>query len=277
VIRKYAVACICIIASLMFFSTSTFADLVLAKGEATGQWYNPERSGEGFYVEIINTGGNQQIGVAMFTFDDNGDPLWVSGNVAIGPNDEVVSIPVFRFDGPMWGPDFDSDDLNQTRFGTITARFPDCDSALFQMATEGGVPQGGSYALIRLTDIEGIECNNPPPDQSFPAGKWDGDGVCLNVAEDGNSITGVGSGCANGTAFWSNLNGVSEDTGDCNVELACAGEWPIEDGGFACVNSEGDLVIGEFSSSNSASGLAFKERGGNNDYCVAAWSASPAN
>jgi hypothetical protein len=266
-----------ILGLLISFSTSTLADLVLADGEATGQWFNPERSGEGFYIEIINTGGNQQIGVAMFTFDDSGDPLWVSGNVAIGPNDEVVGIPVFRFDGPVWGPGFDSDDLNQTPFGTITVRFPTCDTALFQIATEMGVPQGGSYSLIRLTDIEGIECNDPAPEQSYPAGRWDGDGVCFNVAEDGMSITGAGSTCANGAAFAANMFGVSEDTGDCAVEFECPSVWPIEDGSFECLNADGDLVIGQFNSFNSASGLAFKERGGANDYCVSTWSASPAN
>jgi len=184
---------------------------------------------------------------------------------------------VFKYAGPRWGPNFDSDDLNSTPFADVTVRFPTCDTALFQIAAEDGAFPGGSYSLIRLTDIEGIECNDPAPEQPYPAGKWEGDGVCFNVAEDGASITSEGSSCANGTTFWSNLNGVSEDTGDCNVELGCEGDWPIEDGSFACLNSDGDLVVGQFSPSNKASGLAFKERGGANDYCVAYWSASPAN
>ena len=128
-----------ILSLLVFFSTTALADLVLAEGKATGQWFDPKRSGEGFYIEIINTGGSKQIGVAMFTFDDKGAPLWVSGNVTIGNNDEVVAIPVSQFDGPVWGPGFDSDDLNITPFGTITVRFPTCDTALFQVVTEVGL------------------------------------------------------------------------------------------------------------------------------------------
>ena len=268
-----------ILSLLIGFSTTALADLILADGGPTGQWFNPERNGEGFYVEIINTGGNQQIGVAMYSFDADGDQLWVVGNVPIGPDDEVVQVPVFQFNGPSWGADFDSNDLNTIEFGSITVRFPTCDTALFSVAVEPAIGlSGGSYSLIRLTDIEGVTCVEPPSVPSgITPGRWDGDGVCFNVAANGMSITGAGSTCANGAAFAANMFGVSEDTGDCSVEFQCPSVWPIEDGSFECLNADGDLVIGQFDSDNSASGLAFKERGGANDYCVSTWSASPAN
>jgi hypothetical protein len=72
------------------------------------------------------------------------------------------------------------------------------------------------------------------------------DGVCFNVAADGQSISGAGSSCVSGAAAWTNLDGLSEDTGDCLVEISCEGAWPIDDGSFACINSSGDLIIGEF-------------------------------
>ena len=100
--------------------------------------------------------------------------------------------------------------------------------------------------------------------------KWTGDMEFCQPA-------GAGSTCANGAAFAANMFGVSEDTGDCAVEFQCLSAWPIEDGSFECLNADGDLVIGQFDSVNSASGLAFKERGGANDYCVSTWSASPDN
>ena len=268
-----------ILSLLIGFSTTALADLILADGGPTGQWFNSERNGEGFYVEIINTGGNQQIGVAMYSFDADGDQLWVVGNVPIGPDDEVVQVPVFQFNGPSWGADFDSADLNTIEFGSITVRFPTCDTALFSVAVEPAIGlSGGSYSLIRLTDIEGVECVEPPSvPTGITPGRWDGDGVCFNVAANGMSITGAGSTCANGAAFAANMFGVSEDTGDCSVEFQCPSVWPIEDGSFECLNADGDLVIGQIDSVNSASGLAFKERGGANDYCVSTWSASPDN
>ena len=275
--RKFLIVCLCTITSLFCFSSAAVADLILSDGGPTGQWYNAARDGEGFFIEIIDTGSGNQIGIAMYTFNADGDPLWLVGNVVIGSNDETVAIPVFEFNGPVWGPGYDPGDLNRIPFGTITVRFPTCDTALFSIQSEGTLPSG-SYSLVRITSVEGVGCvepPEPPPSGGYTPGRWDGDGVCFNVAQDGMSITSVGSSCDNGTAFKANLFGVSEDTGDCGVEFGCAAEWPIEDGSFACTNGDGDLVVGNINSSGSASGFAFKERGGVNDYCTAVWSATP--
>jgi hypothetical protein len=59
------------------------AGLNLADGYASGQWWNPARDGEGFYVEVIDTGGNLQIAVAMYSYDESGNQLWLVGNIAI--------------------------------------------------------------------------------------------------------------------------------------------------------------------------------------------------
>jgi hypothetical protein len=74
--------------------------------------------------------------------------------VAIGPSDKSAEIPVSQFDGPVWGAGFNTDDLNENPFGTITVRFPSCNDALFQINTEGSL-ESGSYGLIRLTTLEG--------------------------------------------------------------------------------------------------------------------------
>ena len=108
----------------------------------------------------------------------------------------------------------------------------------------------GSYSMVRVTDIEGLDCIDPPPDHE--AGRWAGNGVCFNVAQDGKTITPEGSSCANGTSAWTNLNGVNEE-GDCDVQVTCAIIRPIEDGSFACA-SGGDLITGKFTSSDTANG-----------------------
>jgi hypothetical protein len=265
-----------IVGGLLSFSTNAMADLVLADGKPTGQWFDPNRSGEGFFVEILKTGSTNQISIAMYTFDENGDPLWVVGNVPIGPDDEVVTVEVFAFDGPMWGPDFDPMDLNTIPFGTITARFPNCDSALFKIATDPDVGlQGGNYSLVRLTSIEGIECTNPPPEPMVTPGTWRGDGVCFNVSADGINLTEVGSECDGNAAFDSNLKGFNDDLNNCDVEAECDGVWRIEGGSFECTGEQGTLSIGTFSSADFASGLAFEPEGGVGDYCFASWTAEP--
>ena len=267
---------ICILSVFMLFSTSTLADLVLAEGGATGQWFNPERSGEGFWIEVINTGGIQQIGISFYTFDANGKQLWVTGSVTIGPDDEVVPIPVFLVEGPSWGPDFDAGDANVTAFGTITVRFPTCDTALFSVVTEVGL-QNGSYPAIRLTDIEGVECIDPdPPQQGYTPGLWEGHGICFNVSADGMSIVGGASGCSLQTALDANLDGLSNEGDNCKVTTSCELTWPIVNGQFSCVNSVGEMAIGTFTSNTSAAGFAFEPEGGVGEFCTAVWDASPA-
>jgi hypothetical protein len=274
---KKTLIVISILSLLLYYSTSALANLVLSEGGATGQWYNPARNGEGFYIEIIDTGSGNQIGVAMYSYDADGDPLWVVGNVVIGANDEIVAIPVFEFNGPVWGSGYDPDDLNTIPFGTITVRFPNCDSALFSVQPDGAL-QAGDYTLVRLTSIEGVDCKEPPepPPSGITSGEWSGPGVCFTVSEDGQSIVGGNlSECDLQTAFDSNLDGLSNELDNCKVTASCEGVWPIVDGKFTCLNEIGELAIGSFNSTTSASGSAFEGEGGRGEFCTAPWSATP--
>jgi hypothetical protein len=273
--RKYWIG-FYVLSVFLFFSSGALAGLVLSDGGPTGQWFNPQRSGEGFFIEIIE-GNPMQIGIAMYSFDASGDPLWVVGNVAIDANDEIVGIPVFEFNGPVWGPGYDPDDLNTIPFGTITVSFPTCDTALFSVQTSGALPSG-DYSLVRLTSVEGVGCTEPPepPPTGLTPGRWEGDGVCFMVSEDGTSIFGGNlSECDAQLAFDSNLEGISNELNECNVNTSCEGVWPIVDGKFTCVNELGELAFGTFTSRTSASGSAFEGEGGRGEFCSASWTATP--
>jgi hypothetical protein len=267
----------CVLSVFLFFSSSALAGLVLADGGPTGQWWNPARDGEGFFVEIIDSGSSNQIGIAMYTFDADGAPLWIVGNAAIGPNDEIVDIPVFEFNGPSWGPAYDPGDLNRIPFGTITVNFPTCDTALFSVQSDGSLPSG-DYSLVRITSVEGVGCTEPPdpPPAGITAGEWTGTQVCFMVSEDGTSIIGGNlSDCDAQAAFDSNLDGISNELNECKVTTSCEGVWPIVDGKFTCLNELGELAFGTFTSNTSASGSAFEGEGGKGEFCSAKWTATP--
>ena len=261
----------------LFFSAGVLADLVLSEGGPTGQWWNPERDGEGFFIEIIDTGSGNQIGVAMYTFDADGDPLWIVGNAVIGSNDTSASIPVFEFNGPSWGAGYDVADLNRIPFGTLTAQFPTCDTALFSVQTDGTLPSY-SYSTLRITSVEGVGCTEPPPEPptGLTPGKWSGAGVCFMVSADGTQIIGGNlSECDAQLAFDSNLEGISNALDECNVNAGCEGVWPIVDGKFSCANNQGELATGTFNSTTGASGYAYEDAAGEGEYCTATWTASP--
>jgi hypothetical protein len=267
----------CILGFFMFFSSGAMANLVLSEGGPTGQWWNPARDGEGFFVEIIDTGSGNQIGIAMYTFDADGDPLWIVGNAVIGADDEIADIPVFEFNGPSWGSDYDPGDLNRIPFGTITTIFPTCGTALFSVQSNGPLPSG-DYSLSRITSVEGVGCTEPPdpPPSGITAGEWSGLGVCFMVSQDGTKIIGGNlSECTAQAAFDSNLEGISNELRECNVTTSCEGVWPIVDGKFTCLNERGELAFGTFTSNTSASGSAFEPEGGVGEFCSASWSATP--
>jgi hypothetical protein len=265
-----------IILTFLSFSTSVLSDLILAEGKATGQWYNPERNGEGFFIEIFSISEDEWISLAMFTYDDSGKQLWVTGVAELSSAQVTVTIPVNAWDGPKWGPDYDKDDLNPIPFGQITVSFPSCDTGLFQVITDNELANG-NYSLIRLTDIEGIECNDEPPEQTYTSGRWQGPGVCFYVSSDGKSITEIDSSCDADKAFDSRLDGIATDLDPCDVEVNCKGLWPIKGGSFSCVSETGSLASGSFNSFNSASGIALE---GNTEFgvasvCSADWTATP--
>jgi len=92
--RRIIMVLIFTCAGLGCLSSNAIADLIIADGKPTGQWYNPERNGEGFYVEVIDTGGNLQLGLAMFTYDEEGEQMWISGQLPIDSDDVAVTVPV---------------------------------------------------------------------------------------------------------------------------------------------------------------------------------------
>ena len=272
---KIVLSLMCVAVFHFIVSTTAQADLVLSTGTPTGQWYNADRDGEGFYVEIINNGGVEQIYVAMFTMDGDGNQMWMNGNIPIGASDTNAAVPVIRVDGAMWGPDFDENDINIVPFGTITVRFPSCDTALFQIVTEDNVGlANGSYSLVRLTSIVGISCINPPVNE-ITSGTWRGNDVCFNVSENGLALTGLGSECALGAAFDAHLDGVDDEGDSCNVDVECEVGTIDADGNLACLGNGGSLAVGTFETSTSAIGLAYEPEEGVNGFCTGVWTATP--
>ena len=269
---------------LLCLSTSAFADLIIAEGQPTGQWYNPDRDGEGFYVEVIDTGGILRLGLAMFTYDEVGEQMWISGTVSIDSDDVTATVPVIQTDGPIWGSGYDPADLNITEFGTITARFTSCNTALFQVRNNVEF-EDGDYPTTRLTDIVGIECVDPPPSNSdgVETGKWVADGVCLFVGEDGKHLTPDNSTCPDSDSMWLDIQATEVDInglgGSCVFNASCMGEWPIneENGHFVCVTPKG-LIEGWFTSKTSVHGSAFQATAGGGqvgEMCNGEWTAAP--
>ena len=195
--RKKAWIIFCALNALILASTSALADLTLAEGGASGQWFNVSRDGEGIFLEIVDTNSGPQVAIAWFTYDKNGNQMWLSGAVSVGNNATSANIPVIVTEGPVFGTDYDPDDLEVDNWGNLQVRFSDCSNGFMTYSSSTGFGSD-TIPLVRLTSLVQVDCDAPEPPTGTPQitpGLWSGNGVCFNVSADGNSITDVDSDC----------------------------------------------------------------------------------
>ena len=268
---------------LVFVAGSVQADLDLSNGYASGQWWNPERSGEGFYVEVIGEGENLQIAVAMYSYNEAGNQLWLVGNVPIAQGDTVVTVPLFLVEGPVWGTQYDPANRETTEFGSVVARFPTCDTALFNIQSNVQALESGNYSLVRLTEIVGMDCTDAPPEPEggIPAGLWTvSPGLCFFVNPEGTHITESDS--CNSSALVYQGGGVRFDPNgelnpiDCGVDVVCGGSWPIVDQRVSCVNDVGGVANIYFNSATEATVEVLESIETSGAVCLSAGSATPS-
>lgn len=274
-------------AALAFFSNTAVAQVIIADGGVTGSWWNPNRGGEVFVVEVIDGGDTTFIGITLYSYDDEGNQLWIIGTAPVDADDTVVTVPMTQIEGPRWGPAYNPNDQVRTDFGTITVRFPNCSSALFQVRNNVNLADG-DYQTQRFTKVVGVNCVNtaPPPEGStLPPGKWESNGACLNVAPDGKTLTPVNSTCPNGAAAWVDISGFEVDANGkaqvdaCRVDASCLVSTPVDPtAGFICLSDtpsagaiEGVLTL------SGAAGNGYQFIGADGAFCVGSWSAVPVD
>ena len=213
----------------LLLSTNTMANLILADGGASGSWFNPDRDGEGLFVEVVTMGdGSQVVSVSWYTYDELGAQMWLSGSGAIGETATSISVPVIVTSGPIFGPEYNKDDLNSESWGTIELQFQTCDQGNMTYTSSIGFGSG-SIPLTRITNLTQVNCVEPPVETApVTPGKWVGVGVCFNVAADGLSVTSEGSTCTGGHAFTATLPGTKVGGGqNCTVNVICPDTYAI--------------------------------------------------
>ena len=153
---------------LFIFSTvSVYGDSTNIRPSYSGAWYNPDQSGHGISVEVLD---DERTIIFWHTYDPDGKPVWL---VAEGVNSEIlltgmfiphirVEATAYYVEGMIFG-EFDPASKNKRAWGTIILDFPywQCNAAhmewypLMQGFTEGATD------LVRLTSLYGLDCVDP--------------------------------------------------------------------------------------------------------------------
>lgn len=120
--------------------------------DVSGNWFNLDQSGHGFQLELLP---NNVLLVFWFTFDDNGNPAWISGIGQLVDNHVVMQ--AVQTLGGKFPPNFDPDDISKPAWGALQFDFTDCNHGHAKWSS--GVPTfgNGEMDIVRLTKLQ----NNP--------------------------------------------------------------------------------------------------------------------
>ncbi|MDX1570712.1 MAG: hypothetical protein R3200_09520 [Xanthomonadales bacterium] len=118
-------------------------------GALAGSWMSPERSGEGFFFNVFDSGGGPNLIAYYFTYaaDGSGDQAWLVGAAPL--EDGRAVLPMTLTQGARYGEFFDPDDVERIPWGSIEVEFQDCVRA--DVSVESELFGNVDFPLERMT------------------------------------------------------------------------------------------------------------------------------
>lgn len=125
------------------------------RNSASALWYNPEQSGHGLSVYMLE---DKRIVVIWYVYDNQGNPLWLIG---IGSHDgSLATLSVNILNGGKFPPDFNAEDVVSENWGQFELEFSGCDSGSFKWIPniDNGF-NAGEMNIVRLINTSGLTCS----------------------------------------------------------------------------------------------------------------------
>ena len=167
----------------------------------SGAWYDPSHNGEGFLLEIFDDG---RAVVYWFTYDANGRQRWMVGSSRV-IGTRIVFDQLLVFKGPVFGNDYDPNDLVSINVGSATIEFSACGKGTVSYVVDG---VAGDQDLVSLSSIAGHDCSAPRRSSnallSGLSGSWylparNGEGIVFQTIAPGRAF-----------AYWFTYNQAGE-------------------------------------------------------------------
>lgn len=163
----------------------------------SGNWYDSDQSGHGFMIEILS---EQEALVYWFTYDNDGNPLWLFNVGEIEGN--LIKVDLLEPSGPRFPPNFDPDQLQLEPWGTLNIALDGCSTgAAVWNVDDGSLLSNGQMPLERLTAVHGTDCEAPiaepparaPSDAAAYSGAWydpaqSGHGFLVQMLSDSEAL-----------------------------------------------------------------------------------------
>jgi hypothetical protein len=133
------------------------AGVTVRSGHA-GHWFVPERSGEGWVLEMLDA---RTAWLYWFTYDEQGGQRWMTatGQVVDGPDGQAIEFPqLVATRGARFGAGFDPADVIREDVGSARLVFVDCEHGRFSYDAFG---QQQTFPVLRLARVLGTRCEAP--------------------------------------------------------------------------------------------------------------------
>ena len=128
-------------------------------GYLSGNWFDPspDQSGHGFQLEFTAQ-ANAVIAIWFVYPPNGGGQNWLYAQGTFDSTKNAVAIPAVLLSGPKFPPFYNSNDLQQTSWGTITFTFSDCNNGTASWNSTLPGYGSGTIPIRRLTSIQGTAC-----------------------------------------------------------------------------------------------------------------------
>jgi hypothetical protein len=132
-----------------------------------GTWYNPQASGHGFNLEVIDA---DRAVALWYAYTPDGKPLtlYLDGSI----EDDRVVATAYAPSGMRFGS-FDPADLVMRRWGEVDIVFAGCGNATVTYRGDDASFGSGSFPLRRLAGTAPTQCRLDAP-STLPAGLYSG-------------------------------------------------------------------------------------------------------
>lgn len=112
---------------MLYLQELVGSDFVVTSG-ISGTWYEPERSGEGFMIDVSKDG---VVAVSFYTYDTLGKQMWLVGPGML--NGDSFEVEFELTEGAVYGSGFDPLDVNRYPWGTGKFTFSSCYSGTVEI------------------------------------------------------------------------------------------------------------------------------------------------
>ena len=147
----------------------------------TGHWWNPDLSGQGLHLEVLDGNDDPRLLVAWYSYKD-GAPAWFYGVGPLLGNRSEVQLEALT--GGQFPPAFASSQVRHPVFGKVTVRFLAPDRTELSYPD----PSTAQTQILTLQPLARPDFNAPRPASILSAchsGNW------FNPAQSGHGLTMV--------------------------------------------------------------------------------------